>query len=92
MHSSMACGPAGSRTVPTSSGLLLWPASHPTNPAKVDLVLADLATCKKVTKNACPAQKNTAQQIISPDGVRRFMVGTAAQLKMQQAEEMTCAA
>jgi hypothetical protein len=85
----LACGPGNGRAVPASSGLLLWPAAHPKNPAKVDLVVADIDTCTKLTKN-CPSQSSTAQQIVGPDGARRFVVGAAADFNMQAPESMTC--
>jgi hypothetical protein len=75
--------------VPTSYGLQIWPAAHPSNPQHVDLVIAPAAQCAQLTSaGACSA----AASIVGADGVTRFVVGTAAAFHMEAGETLTCAA
>jgi ADP-ribosylglycohydrolase len=75
--------------VPSSYGLQIWPAAHPSNPQHVDLVIAPSAQCAQLTSaGACAA----AASIAGADGVTRFVVGTAAAFHMEAGETLTCAA
>ena len=83
----LSCASAGARAIPTTLGLLLWPAAHPSNPQHVDLIIAPLAMCQQLTSStACAA----AASIMGMDGVLRFVVGTAAALNLEAAEALTC--
>ena len=87
--SSVSCNTADIRAVPTSFGLQIWPAAHPSNPQHVDLVIAPSAQCAQLTSaGACAA----AASIVGADGVTRFVVGTAAAFHMEAGETLTCAA
>ena len=78
---------ADARAVPASLGLQLWPAAHPSNPQRVDLVVAPLAQCQQMTSNAACA---AAATVAGADGVTRYVVGTAAAFKMEADETLTC--
>ena len=82
-----SCVAADARAVPASLGLQLWPAAHPSNPQRVDLVVAPLATCQQMTSSAACA---AAASIAGADGVTRYVVGTAASLNMEADESMRC--
>ena len=62
------------RELPASLGLQLWPAAHPQNPQRADLVVAPLATCQQMTSAAACA---AAASVAGADGVTRYVVGTA---------------
>ena len=82
-----SCVSSGRRAVPPVLGVLLWPAASPTNPLHVDLVIAPLETCRHlVSSEACAA----AASITGPDGIVRFVVGTADALHIEAAEAFTC--
>ena len=74
--------------MPASLGLQLWPAMHPQNPQRVDLVVAPLATCQQMTSAAACA---AAASVAGADGVTRYVVGTAAAFNMEADETLTCA-
>jgi hypothetical protein len=70
----LSCIAADSRAVPASLGLMFWPAAHPANPQRVDLVVAPLSQCQQMmTSGAC----TTAASIVGADGVTRYAIGTA---------------
>ena len=83
----LSCIAADARAVPASLGLQLWPAMHPSNPQRVDLVVAPLATCQQMTSAAACA---AAATVAGTDGVTRFVVGTAAAFNMEADETLTC--
>jgi len=83
----LSCASSGARAVPSSLGVLLWPAANPSNPQHVDLIIAPLAMCQQLTSSAACA---TAASITGLDGVLRFVVGTAAALNLEAAEALTC--
>jgi hypothetical protein len=39
----------GARAVPSSLGVLLWPAANPSNPQNVNLIIAPLAMCQQLS-------------------------------------------
>jgi hypothetical protein len=73
--------------MPASLGLQLWPAAHPANPQRVDLIVAPLAQCQLMTSSAACA---TAAAIAGTDGVLRYAVGTAAAFNMVADEALVC--
>ena len=79
---------ADARAVPASLGLQLWPAAHPQNPQRADLVVAPLAQCQQMTSAAACA---AATSVAGADGVTRYVVGTAAAFNMEADETLTCA-
>jgi hypothetical protein len=85
---SATCAPPASSSVPSSSGLQIWPSAHPDNPLHADLVVAPVAVCEQfATSSACAS----AASIVGSDGVTRFVVGTAAALHIEAAESFACA-
>ena len=81
------CAPPASSSVPSSSGLQIWPAAHPDNPLRADLVVAPAAVCAQyATSSACAS----AASIAGSDGVTRFVIGTAAALHLEAAESLAC--
>ena len=75
--------------MPASLSLQLWPAAHPANLQRVDLVVAPLATCQQMTSVAACAAAST---VVGADGVTRFVVGTAVAFNMEAADEtLSCA-
>ena len=88
--SSLSCASVGARAAPQSLGLLLWPAAHPANPQRVDLLVATLAVCQQLGGTCSTAPTNT---IAAADGVTTLhIVGTAAALHLEAAEQLSCAA
>ena len=85
--SSLSCASGGARAVPTSLGMRLWPAAHPTNPQKVDLIVAPADICEIHRQESCMQRSS-----ISMGGVTLYVVGTAADLNMEPAEDLTCSA
>ena len=85
----LSCVAADARAVPASLGLQLWPAAHPSNPQRVDLVVAPLAQCQQMASAAACA---AAATVNGADGVTRYVVGTAAAFNMEADETLTCAA
>jgi hypothetical protein len=83
----LSCAVADARTVPASMGLQLWPAAHPQNPQRVNLIVAPLATCQQLTSAAACA---AAAAVSGADGVVRYVVGTAAAYNMEPAETVEC--
>jgi hypothetical protein len=77
--------------VPSSYGLQIWPAAHPSNPQHVDLVIAPAAQCAQLSPGGV-CTTLAANQIVGADGVTRFVVGTAAAFHMEAGETLTCAA
>ena len=84
----LSCVAADARAVPAALGLQLWPAMHPQNPQRADLVVAPLATCQQMTSAAACA---AAASVAGADGVTRYVVGTAAAFNMEADETLTCA-
>jgi hypothetical protein len=83
----LSCVATATRAVPAALGLQVWPAAHPSNLQRVDLIVAPLATCQQLTSSeACTA----AASIVNADGVTRFVVGTAAAMNMETAETLAC--
>jgi hypothetical protein len=74
--------------VPTSLGLLIMPAAHPSNSQRVDLVVAPLALCQQMTSAAACA---AAVSVVGTDGITRYGVGTTTALNFEHAESLTCA-
>ena len=85
--SSLSCASRGARAVPTSLGMRLWPAAHPTNSQKVDLIVAPADICEEHRQESCMQRSS-----ISMGGVTLYVVGTAADLNMEPAEDLTCSA
>ena len=75
--------------MPASLGLQLWPAMHPQNPQRVDLVVVPLAQCQQMTSAAACA---AAATVAGADGVTRYVVGTAAAFNMEADETLMCSA
>lgn len=88
---SQTCSSNSGNALPATIGLLLWPAAHPSNPQQVDLVVAPAALCAQLSPGGV-CTTAVENQIVGSDGVTRFVVGTAAQLKMEAATVLTCAA
>ena len=86
---SMTCASSGARAAPAGLGLLLWPAAHPGNAQRADLIVAPLAACQQLTSEAACAE---AASVKGTDGQLRYVVGTAAALHLEAAEPLTCAA
>ena len=86
--SSLSCTAGGSaRAAPPSLSLLLWPAAHPQNAARVDVVVAPLEKCQQLTSAAACS---SAASIAGADGVVRYVIGTAAALHLEAAEQLAC--
>ncbi len=85
----LSCASSGVRAVPSSLGLLLWPAAHPSNPQRVDLVIAPLAMCQQLGGTCSTLASNT---VVGADGIMRYIVGTAAALNIEAAEALACSA
>ena len=83
----LSCASSPARAVPSSLGVLLWPAANPSNPQRVDLVIAPLATCQQLGGTCSTLASNT---VVGADGVTRYIVGTAAALNIEAAESLTC--
>jgi len=74
--------------VPSSLGLQIWPAANQGNLLGVDLLVAPLALCHRITSAAACA---AAASVAGADGVMRFVVGTAEAFNVEPAESLTCA-
>lgn len=74
--------------MPVALGLQIWPAAASGNPRGVDLVVAPLALCQQMTSAAACAAATT---VAGADGAARYVVGTAAALKLEPSETMSCA-
>ena len=85
----LSCASSAARAVPSSLGVLLWPAANPSNPQRVDLVIAPLATCQQLGGTCSTLTSNT---VVGADGVTRYIVGTAAALNIEAAESLACSA
>ena len=88
----VACSPADARAVPASAGLQVWQAAAPGNNQQVDLVVAPLDVCQRMLGASSAVCGSAASSVVGADGVLRFVVGTAADLNMQAAETVECAA
>ena len=88
--SSMTCSTANSRAVPSSYGLQIWPAAHPANPQRVDLVIAPATMCAQMSPGGV-CTTLAVNQITGSDGITRFVVGTAAAFHMEASETLECA-
>jgi hypothetical protein len=67
----------------------LWPAAHPQNPQNVDLIVAPDVECRaRLGVLSCADVTGLAS--IAMDGITRYVVGTAAEMNMEPAEELTC--
>lgn len=84
---SLTCVSGGARGISSSLGIQLWPAAHDDNPQNVDLIIAPSAVCASMVVGGSCAGR---QSIIGADNIQRFVVGTAADLHMEQAEALTC--
>ena len=85
----LSCASSPARAVPSSLGVLLWPAANPSNPQHVDLIIAPLATCQQLGGTCSTLASNTA---VGADGITRYIVGTAAALNLEAAEALSCSA
>ena len=89
--SGFSCASGGTRAAPPSLGLLLWPAAHPNNPQKVDLIVAPQSQCDLLTPGgAC--NMAPANSVVGADGKVLYAIGTAAALHLEAAEPLECAA
>ncbi len=84
---SLSCASTGARASPPNLNLLLWPAAHPENAQRVDLIVAPLAACTSLSSAAACA---AAASITGADGTLRYVVGTAAAMHLEAAEALTC--
>lgn len=84
---SLSCISTDTRAVPSTLGLQFWPAAHPLNTQKIDLIVAPLAQCQLLTSSTACA---TAATIVGIDSVMRYVVGTATEYNMEAAETLTC--
>ena len=65
----------------------LWPAAHPTNNDRIDLIVAPEETCKAILNvNTCVGSR--ASVVI--DGVIRYSIGKAIDLNMEAGEMLSC--
>lgn len=86
---SLSCVAHNSRAVPAALGLQLWPAAHPANTQRIDLVVAPLAQCQQVaagTAGTC----DTSVSVTGADGVARFVAGVATVLHMEATAAVVC--
>ena len=81
----LSCATGGARAVPTSLGMRLWPAAHPTNPQYNDLIVAPADVCAAQVGQSCLQRSS-----ISIDGTTLYVVGTAADLQMEPADDLSC--
>ena len=86
--SPLTCVTADARALPPSLSLQLWPAAHPENAQRVDLVIAPLGQCQQMTSTATCA---AAASLAGEDGTLRYVVGTAAAFHMEADATLTCA-
>ena len=85
----LICSASDARAVPASLGLQILPAANPSNAQNVDLLIAPLELCQRISSaSACYA----AASVVGADGIRRFVVGTAAAFNVEPAASMTCSA
>ena len=83
----LSCVPADERAVPAALGVQLWPAAHPANLQRADLVIAPLALCQQMTSaTACAA----AASVVGTDNVIRYVVGTAESMNIEATEMLEC--
>jgi hypothetical protein len=83
----LTCSSSSVRAIPSSLGLQIWPAAHPSNVQKVDLVIAPLSECiQYLSTSLC----NSATTFIGSDSITRYVIGTAASLNMEPAEMVQC--
>ena len=87
---SLSCASTGARAAPPALGLLLWPAVHPQNPQKVDLIVAPQPQCAQLSPGGT-CNIAAANSIAGADNVVRYVIGTAAALHLEAAEPLTCA-
>jgi hypothetical protein len=85
----ISCAPGNARAAPAALGLLLWPAAHPANPQKVDLIITSLSVCQQLGGTCSMLPGNT---VMGADSVMRYIVGRAADLHLEAAEQLTCSA
>jgi len=84
--SSIMCTSSNSRSLPSHFGLRLWPASHPSNSGRVDLIVAPEIFCKAhLGIESCVGRTS-----VNIDGVVRYVIGTASDLNMEPAEDFLC--
>jgi hypothetical protein len=83
--STLSCASGGARAIPSTLGMRLWPAAHPANPQKVDLIVAPLSVCESHTHQSCLQSSS-----VSMGGVTLYTVGTASDLHMEPADDLTC--
>lgn len=87
--SSLLCATNNARALPSALGMRLWPAAHPQNPQNVDLIVAPDVECRaRLGVLSCADVTGLAS--IAMDGITRYVVGTAAEMNMEPAEELTC--
>ena len=86
-RTSLSCTSSGTRAIPRSLGVLLWPAAHPSNPQHVDLVIAPMDVCQRLGGSCSTLALNTA---VGADGLARYIVGTADALHLEPAETLAC--
>ena len=85
--SSLSCASGGARALPSTLGMRLWPAAHPQNQQHVDLIVAPADVCAAQAGQSCAARASVVM-----GGTTLFVVGKAADLHMEPAEDLTCAA
>lgn len=83
----LSCLSSGARAVPTSLGLKMLPAAHPSNPRGVDLIIASLSACQQLS-STCSTQ--TSNTIVGVDLSTQYIVGTSEELHMESSEQLTC--
>ena len=89
LHAPLTCSAGAARAVPASLGLQILPAANAANLRGVDLLVAPLALCRRMTSAAACA---AADSVAGADGVTRYVVGTAAAFNVEPAEALTCGA
>jgi hypothetical protein len=84
---SLSCASGDARAVPASLSMHLLPAAHPSNNQNVDLIFAPADLCASQVGQSCIGRTS-----VSVGGVILYVVGTAVDLHMEPAEELTCIA
>jgi hypothetical protein len=83
--SALTCVSDDARAISSSLGMLLWPAAHPNNPHDVDLIIAPADVCANQVGFCCEGREH-----ITINNIQRFVIGTASELHMEEAEVLTC--
>ena len=87
--STLTCSVQNAQVIPSTFGLLVWPALDPLNPQGVDLIIAPLAVCTEMAAGGV-CNTSAVNAVVDSDGVTRYVVGTASGLRMRATAPLAC--